>query len=370
MCRTCPTTVPGTGCGYCFSNSKLEFSNLRGFAAGVFLRISNYRSVGSVATAASLLVVVLVVVGCASVTPRSVATQPVISLSATSFNFNTVVIGQSATQTLHIANPGAAPLTLNSIALQSSQFSLTGPSVPRTVLPAQIVDYTLSFVPTAAGSASASVQITSNASITPASVSLAGVGEKAFAAVQVTPSSISFGNLKLQSTATQNVTLTNTGDINITISGITVAGAGFGYSSLSPGTSLTPNQSVSFQIWFRPQTSGSASGNISILGSNLATPASISVSGAGVTFNPTSPTPVQHSVSLSWGPSPSSVLGYRVYRDDGSGLSPISSVIPDLAYTDATVVSGSTYHYAVTAVDAVGNESPFSSEVTAVIPTP
>ena len=38
---------------------------------------------------------------------------------------------------------------------------------------------------------------------------------------------------------------------------VAVAGAGFGYSSLSPGYSLTPNQSVTFQIWFRPQASGS-----------------------------------------------------------------------------------------------------------------
>jgi hypothetical protein len=234
------------------------------------------------------------------------------------------------------------------------------------------LDYTISFAPTTAGNASASVQITSTASNSPASVSLAGVAEKTFAAVQVTPPSISFGNLNLQSTTTQNVTIKNTGDINIRISGITVAGAGFGYSSLSPGSSLTPNQSVTFQIWFRPQTSGPASGNISILSSNLATPASISVSGIGSASNSLSPTPapVQHSVSLSWGPSTSSVAGYRVYRDDGAGLLPLSAVIPDLTYTDSTVVSGTTYHYAVTAVDPAGDESPYSNEVTAIVPTP
>jgi len=295
----------------------------------------------------------------------------VLSLSATSFNFNTVVIGNSATQTLHIANTGAAPLALNSVTLKSSQFSLTGPSAPRTILPAQKVDYTLTFEPSVAGNATAAIQIASNASNSPAAVSLAGVAEKALAALQVTPSSISFGNQKLQATATQNVTIKNTGDINITISGITAAGAGFGYSSLSPGSTITPNQSLTFQIWFRPQTSGSASGHISILSSNLSTPASIDVSGAGVSSGTTSPLPpVQHSVALSWDPSASSVSGYRVYRDDGSGFLPLTSVIGGLTYTDATVVSGTTYHYAVTAVDAVGDESSFSNEATAVIPTP
>jgi len=336
----------------------------------VFSHHSNCRSVRSVVVTASLLIIALAVVGCTSYSPHSTRSVPVISLSATSFNFKTVAIGQSSTQILHITNSGASPLTLNSIALKSSQFAFSGPSVPRTILPAQKVDYTLTFEPSLAGNSSASIQISSNASNSPAAVSLAGVAEKSFAAVQVSPPSISFGNLKLQSTTTQNVTLKNTGDINITISGITVAGAGFGYTNLSPGTSLTPNQSVTFQIWFRPQASGSASGHISILSSNLATPASITVSGAGATSGTTTPPPPQHSVVLSWGPSDSPGAGYRVYRDDGSGLFRLSHVIHDLTYTDATVVSGNTYRYAVTAVGSSDDESVYSNEASAVIPTP
>jgi hypothetical protein len=320
---------------------------------------------------AILLAVASGFAGCAGYASHASTSAAVLSLSATSFNFNTVVIGKSATQILHIANTGAAPLTLDSVTLKSSQFSLTGPSLPRTILPAQQVDYTLTFAPSVAGNTTAAIQIVSNASTTPASVSLAGVAEKAFAALQVTPSSISFGNQILQATATKNVTLKNIGDINIIISGITAAGAGFGFSSLSPGSTLTPNQSLTFQIWFRPQTSGSASGNISILSSNLSAPETINVSGAGVTSGTGSPPPpVQHSVALSWGPSPSPVNGYRVYRDGGSGFLPLTSVITNLTYMDATVVSGSTYHYAVTAVDALGDESSFSNQATAVIPTP
>lgn len=336
----------------------------------MFSRLSKRRSIGSIVAAAFLLAVPLLFAGCTSYAPHSAASGAVLSLSATSFDFKSVVIGKSASQTLHIANTGTAPLTLDSVTLKSSEFSLTGPSVPRTILPAQKVDYTLTFEPNAAGNATAAIRIISNASISPAAVSLAGVAEKAFAAVQVTPSSLNFGNQKLQSTATQNVSLKNTGDINITISGITVAGAGFGYSSLSPGSTITPNQSVTFQIWFKPQASGSASGHISILSSSLSTPASISVSGSGVTSGTTSTPPIQHKVELSWGPSDSTITGYRVYRDEGSGFTPLTSLILDLTYMDATVLSGKTYHYAVTAVDSLGDESPFSNQATAVIPTP
>ena len=104
----------------------------------------------------------------------------------------------------------------------------------------------------------------------------------------------------------------------------------------------------------------------------LSTPPSISVSGIGVTSTSPSPTPtpVQHSVSMSWGPSSSPVVGYRVYRDGGAGLSPLSAITPALTYKDSTVVSGNTYHYAVTSIDSAGGESPYSNEVTTVIPIP
>lgn len=333
-------------------------------------------SFGRVSAAILFLAIAGFFEGCASVTPRTATTQPTqaaISLSTTSFNFNTVVVGQSATQTLQITNTGSAPLTINSLSLQSQQFSITGPSVPRTILPAQSAVYSVSFVPTTAGNLSAILQITTSVSATPASVSLAGVAEQAFAALQVSPSSINFGNLNLKATGTQSVTLQNTGDISLTISGVTVSGAGFAYSSLSPGVSIAPNQTVSFQVSFTPQVAGAASGTVSILSSNLSSPASIPLSGDGL--SPTTPpsTPsVQHSVTLSWNASTSSsITGYRVYRStvSGSDFSPLTSAISALSYTDSTVADGTTYYYVVTAVDSAGVESPYSNQVTAVIPS-
>lgn len=350
----------------------LDFPNLRGFVTGVFAQRSSYRSFSAFGAVICALSIALILLGCASAGPKTPAPEGVLSLSATSFNFNTVVVGNNATQTLNIKNTGKAPLTLESLTLKSQQFQITGPSVPRTILPNQGVNYSVSFVPTTSGNESASLQITTNVAKTPVAVSLAGVGEKAFAALQVTPASINFGNLNLKSTGTQNVTLKNTGDINMTVSGITVAGSGFGYSDLSPGFSLAPNQTVTFQVWFKPQTAGAASGTVTILSSNIASPEDIPVSGDGVnpTPPPSTPTPVQHSVALSWQPSTSTVTGYRVYRStvSGSGFSPLTPATNALSYTDNTVADGTTYYYVVTAVDASGDESPYSNQVTAVIP--
>lgn len=345
----------------------VEFSESEGAVPGVFAQSTNHRYFSACGVAISALSVTLILLGCASAGPKVPPPEGALSLSATSFNFNTVVVGNTATQTLNITNTGNAPLTLESLTLKSQQFQITGPSVPRTILPNQSVSYTVSFVPSTSGNLSASLQITTNVATAPVAVSLAGVAEKAFAALQVTPASVNFGNLQLKSTGTQNVTLQNTGDISMTVSGITVSGAGFGYSDLSPGFSLAPNQTVTFQVWFKPQSAGAASGTVTILSSNIASPEEIPVSGDGV--NPTT-TPVQYSVALSWQPSTSTVTGYRVYRSTTSGanFSPLTSAINELSYTDSTVADGTTYYYVVTAVDASGNESPYSNQVTAVIP--
>jgi len=82
---------------------------------------------------------------------------------------------------------------------------------------------------------------------------------------------------------------------------------------------------------------------------------------------------VQHSVALSWNPSSSTLSGYNVYRGSVSGgpYSKVNSSLDQMAtYTDSSVQAGSTYYYVVTAVDASGNESAFSNQAQAVVPSP
>jgi hypothetical protein len=318
------------------------------------------------------IVVTFILSGCAGYHADASSSEAAIALSATSFNFKTVTIGQTVNQTLHVSNAGKTPLQITGLALDDKQFVVTGPSVPRVVLPSMSLDYTLAFTPTTAGTATAALTIKSNAVNSAASVSLSGVGkQKAAAAIEVSPSSLNFGSAKLQSTTSKNVTLQNTGDVKVTLSGITVVGAGFGYSDLSPGFALAPNQSVTFQVWFKPTVKGAASGTVSILSANLASPASLPVVGDGVTT--TTPAPVQHTVHLNWDPSDSNVAGYRVYRSKsatGGFQSITSSLVSATDYDDASVASGTTYYYAITAVASSGAESSYSNEATAVIPTP
>jgi hypothetical protein len=347
--------------------------NLRGFVLAVFSCRLSASAVRGYAFVACLVGVSLFFAGCANYNSQTSTPTPALVVSANSFSFNTVVVGQSATQTLHLTNSGSAPLQISSISLSNKEFAISGPSLPRVVLPALSLDYTVAFAPTTPGNASASLTITSNAPHSPAAISLAGVAEKLVVALQVTPTSINFGNENLQTTATKNVTLQNTGDVNITINGVTATGSGFGYSSLSPGFSLSPNQQVSFQVWFRPQTSGAASGTVSILSANLTSPETVSLTGNGVSSTPAPPPApaTQHTVHLTWNPSSSVVAGYRVYRSTTSGTSysPLFSTPLDaFSFDDSSVTNGDTYYYVVTAVDDSGVESLYSNQVTANVP--
>ncbi len=83
--------------------------------------------------------------------------------------------------------------------------------------------------------------------------------------------------------------------------------------------------------------------------------------------------PKAHSVDLKWKASPSVVVGYNVYRadkSDGPYRKLNSSPVRETNYKDTTVQADHTYFYRVTAVDAKGGESGFTSQIKAVVPSP
>jgi len=78
-----------------------------------------------------------------------------------------------------------------------------------------------------------------------------------------------------------------------------------------------------------------------------------------------------HVVDLNWTASTSKdIAGYNVYRGpDGVTWSKINpELVAATLYDDSSVSDGSTYYYAVTAVDTSGNESSKTAAVKAVIP--
>jgi hypothetical protein len=320
---------------------------------------------------AGLLLISVLGIGCAGSTQKAV---PGLSVSSNSLNFQTVAVGQAVSKTFTISNSGTAPVQISAMSVSNKEFALTGPSLPRTILPANSVSYSLTFAPTTSGLASANVDVSTDSVANARLIALAGKGASAFANLAITPSSVSFGKLPLKSTTTQVVTLQNTGDSNLSLQGVTLSGTGFGYSDLSPGFALAPNQTITFKVWFAPKVAGPASATLTFLSSNLSSPETLSMSGDAISSSgPTStpPSTGQHTVDLNWGASSSQVIGYRVYRSEISGgpYNPLNgTTINAMSYSDSSVAANTTYYYVVAAVNAAGTESSYSNQATAVVP--
>jgi hypothetical protein len=316
--------------------------------------------------------VALTISGCAGIAANN---QPNPSPTAqllvvpNSVDFKTVVVGQPNTQTLQLSNTGKTDLTISHIKISGSGLKLKFVAMPLVLESGQKQNITVVFDPSALGHIAGNLSFTSNDRDPIVNIPIAGQGENAFAQLQASPGSVSFGNLSLQTTSTKDVTLSNTGDVVVTIKGVTVSGSGFGVSDLTPGFSLAPQQQVTFKVWFKPHAKGPASAKLSIISSNLSSPLTLPLTADGSPT--TTPPPSSHSVKLTWEPSPSAKNGYEVYRGEVSG-GPYnrinSSMVGDPSYVDAAVNSASTYYYVVTAVNHGGHESNFSNEVAIAIP--
>ncbi len=103
--------------------------------------------------------------------------QPSISVTPIPVAFGNVPILTSSNQTVTITSTGQGPLTINSISIAGSSFSLgSPPSFPVVLAPPGTVSFGVTFAPLATGPANATITITSNAQTSPTLVTVTGNG--------------------------------------------------------------------------------------------------------------------------------------------------------------------------------------------------
>jgi len=102
--------------------------------------------------------------------------------------------------------------------------------------------------------------------------------------LSISAGSVVFGNVAVNSTSTQSITLSSTGTGPVTINSATLTGAGFTVSGATFPVTLNPGQTVTLNVQFDPTTAGAATGQLTIQ-SNSSTngTAVISLSGTGTT---------------------------------------------------------------------------------------
>ena len=206
-----------------------------------------------------------------------------LTASPGSLSFGNVNVGVSPSLGITLTNGGNSNVTISSVNTSGAGYSASGVGSNTTLTPGQTTTLNVTFAPTAAGSVTGSVSVASNASNSPTTIALTGAGVSATSQLTASPSSLSFGNVNVGVSPSLGITLTNGGNSNVTISSVNTSGAGYSASGVGSSATLTPGQTATLNVTFAPTAAGSVTGSVSVASNASNSPATISLSGSGVT---------------------------------------------------------------------------------------
>lgn len=277
--------------------------------------------------------------------------------------FGKVKLGTSVSFTIQLTNTGTKSMRIFTKSKQgSSEFHFGYFPLPLTLNPGKTANLPIIFKPTAIGPVTGAFILNSNAINSVLSMSVAGTGAPV---LTLSPTSLNFGNVTVGKSATLPVTLTASLG-NVTISSDQFTNSEFSIAGLTPPVTIPVGTSLTVKFKFTPGQSGSASGKAGLFSNALPSPAVELLTGTGVAQS-------AHSVTLTWQDSGAGIVGFNIYRGTAHGgpYQKINSVLEAATnYIDYLVSSGQTYYYVTTAVSSSGQESGYSNESKAVIPSP
>jgi len=223
-----------------------------------------------------------------SLTGTSVA--PIASASPASLAFgNQLVSADSPAKVVTITNSGSSPLTVGTptfTGTDNADFMVSANTCTAAVDVSQNCSISVIFTPGAAGSRSATLQIPSDANNGVQTVSLTGTGIVAIAAAS--PATLSYGNQLLNAASSaQVITVTNSGQSPLTISGTNLTGSNtgdFAVTGNSCSTALNYNASCTIGVAFTPAATGARNATL-----NIASNASNGVQTVALTGTGTAP---------------------------------------------------------------------------------
>jgi hypothetical protein len=208
------------------------------------------------------------------------ASAPSVALSPSSLQYGTQTMGASSEpQTALLRNMGSSPLSIASIGASGdfAESDNCGTSVPA----AGSCTLSVIFTPTDAGVRSGSIVWQDDAAGSPHTVTLEGFGSGPV--VALSPAGVSFSAIAVgTSSASQTVTLSNSGNITLNVSSIQVVGD---YSSTNNcPAALAAGTSCTISVTFTPTTTGARNGSLTINDDAPGSPQTAILTGSGADF--------------------------------------------------------------------------------------
>ena len=184
-------------------------------------------------------------------------------------NTGPVPVGLSEPFPTAITNTGTTTVTVSSVTT-SGPFTATGVKAGDTLAPGTSEVATVTYAPTMVNSAGtpAEGRSGSGSPTGPAArrrpwpcsgISVAGQGK-----LTAQPAAVGFGQVSLGQTASRAVTLTNSGNLPVTVTRFTAPGFPFGTPTpITSGASINAGSSVSLPVTYAPQGLGASAGSTS-----------------------------------------------------------------------------------------------------------
>jgi hypothetical protein len=217
---------------------------------------------------------------------------PIVSLSTNGVDFATQAIGTtSAPQTVTLRNTGNASLSIQTVAVtgaNAGDFAITNSSTCTNGSSVAIngsCTIQVTFAPTGNGARSATISITDNAADSPEMISLSGSGPPPSGVVSLSPSTVSFSAQYVGTSGLpQTVTVTNTGNATLTITGVAASPADFGVLS-NCSNPVAVNSSCTIGVFFDPTVGGTRTGTLTITDNAGNSTQTVTLTGSGSDFS-------------------------------------------------------------------------------------
>jgi hypothetical protein len=243
--------------------------------------------------------------GASSSNPQALALQ----FTPANLNFGSVPAGTKLSRGASVANMGAGPATITQIRFSSNQFTVSGLTFPMTLAAGQIANFTVWFNGTTSGKTAGTLTFEgANGTSSMVQLAMAATVPAVQPQLTISPAAVDAGSAQVGSKTTSNVTLSNIGNADLTVSAMTVNGAAFSIAGIATPKVISAGQSAVLSIIHAPTATGTDSGSISIISNDPASPATISLTGSGTSV------PVGH---LTLNPS---ILAFGNVVVGGSGV--------------------------------------------------
>ena len=189
------------------------------------------------------------------------------TLSPSTYDYGSVNVGSSASQSFTLANTGISAINIASTALPNGFFTVGSTTCGTSLAAGASCAYTLVFKPTAAGAQTAPFSVADDAGTQTAA--LTGTGAQATAAqAALTPAIGNFNSITTGNTSAPiNFTLANAGNAALPITSFGISGANsssFLQGASTCGSSLAAGASCTIAVTFAPTSTGIFTATLSV----------------------------------------------------------------------------------------------------------